>query len=149
MTENNAKPTRVESSKKLVPTNSATSLVTRIVSLPLLAWRKQHIMDRVSARDAITEGLGMEPDGHILTPDDLTAWGTDFPSNEYGGLFFLMDPGGLLCPSFMGEKPPAGMHGDHPEDKDSGAAFMTNTTGIPRPDRLDDVHALMRGGVDK
>jgi Type I phosphodiesterase / nucleotide pyrophosphatase len=102
-----------------------------------------------SARDAITAALNDEPLGHILSQDELTAWGCDFPQNEYGDLFYLMDPGHLLSPSFMGEKPLAGMHGYHPDHKDSVAAFMTNTQDTTTPARLDNMYALMRGEVDE
>ena len=100
--------------------------------------------DTPTAREAITTALNDEPHGHILSQDELTRWGCDFPENQYGDLFFLMDPGRLLCPSFMGEKSLAGMHGYHPDHKDSVAAFMTNVPDTTKPARLDDMYALMR-----
>ena len=104
--------------------------------------------DTPTARGAITAALNPELHGHILTQDELTAWGCDFPNTHYGDLFFLMDPGRLLCPSFMGDKPLAGMHGYHPDHKDSVAAFMTNVTDTAKPARLDDMHALMRAEAE-
>lgn len=95
------------------------------------------------ARDMISAELEREPRGHIMTPGEHSRWGCDFPGNAYGDLFFLMDPGVLLCPSFMGEKPLAGMHGYSPEDKDSIASFMTNVFDIEMPTRLDDMYRLM------
>ena len=59
-----------------------------------------------------------------------------------------MDPGWLLCPSFMGEKPLAGMHGYSPEDKDSVAAFMTNTPDNIQPAHLTDMCAAMKGEAE-
>lgn len=97
-----------------------------------------------TARDAIVNALEQEPFGHILSDDELAEWGCDFPEKEYGELFFLMDPGRLLCPSFMGEKSLAGMHGYHPDHKDSVAAFMTNVSDISKPVRLDDMYSLLR-----
>jgi hypothetical protein len=99
--------------------------------------------DNPRSRDQITTALNEESHGHTLTQDELTRWGCDFPENKYGDLFFLMNPGQLLCPSFMGEKPLAGMHGYSPEDKDSVAAFMTNAAEVSRPARLDDMRRLM------
>ena len=96
------------------------------------------------ARDLICAELEHEPRGHIVTSEELLRWGCDFPDHLYGELFFLMNPGILLCPSFMGEKPLAGMHGYSPEDKDSVAAFMTNVPGITMPRRLDDMYRLMQ-----
>jgi hypothetical protein len=101
-----------------------------------------------SARDTITAALNDEPHGHILSEQELVDWGCDFPDDRYGELIFLMDPGNLLCPSFMGEKPLAGMHGYHPGDKDSVAAFMTNVDDTPKPALLADMHALMRAEAE-
>lgn len=95
------------------------------------------------AKDLITAELGKESRGHILTQDELTRWGCDFPGNQYGEMFFLMHPGVLLCPSFMGQKPLAAMHGYSPEDKDSTAAFMTNAPDTAKPERLEDMCELM------
>ena len=59
-----------------------------------------------------------------------------------------MDPGVLICPSFMGDKPLAGMHGFAPEDAGSTAAFLSNVTLDSMPRRLDDMYRLMRAEVD-
>ena len=99
------------------------------------------------AKEKIVATLDQESLGHILTPEELIRWGCDFPENKYGELFFLMNPGHLLCPSFMGIKSLAGMHGYSPEDRDSIAAFMTNVSDVTEPARLDDMHALMRAEV--
>lgn len=96
------------------------------------------------AREKITQALSQEPHGHILSQEELARWGCDFPKNHYGDLIFLMNPGHLLCPSFMGEKPLAGMHGYDPDHEDSVAAFMSNVPDIPRPGGLNHMYALMR-----
>lgn len=95
------------------------------------------------AREQISAVLDAEPRGHILTPAELAAYGCDFPDNKYGEVFFLLQPGVLLCPSFMGETPLAGMHGYDPHDLDSLAMFASNVTPDPMPQGLSDVHALM------
>ncbi|MBX7255465.1 MAG: alkaline phosphatase family protein [Candidatus Hydrogenedentes bacterium] len=100
------------------------------------------------ARDAITAQLNEEAHGHILSQEVLARWGCDFPDNRYGDLIFLMDPGCLLCPSFMGEKPLVAMHGYDPEDKDSVATFMTNSQDAARPSHLVNMLALMRSEAD-
>ncbi len=100
------------------------------------------------ARDRITDALRGEPRGSILTPEQLAQLGCDFPENHYGEAFFLMNPGILLCPSFMGEKPLAAMHGYDPQHPDSTAAFMSNIPDTPRPRRLDNIFALMRNEAD-
>ena len=95
------------------------------------------------AEAAIRPVLEKEPLGDILSRETLHEWGCDFKNNRYGDLFFLMKPGVLLCPSFMGETHMAGMHGYAPDHKDSVAAFATNVALESPPQRLDDLYALM------
>ena len=52
----------------------------------------------------------------------------------------------LLCPSDMGERPIAGMHGYHPADADS-TAFFGSTETIAPPRRLDGLHDLLLGSA--
>jgi predicted AlkP superfamily pyrophosphatase or phosphodiesterase len=99
------------------------------------------------ARERIVEALRTEPHGRILTRADLAGYGCDFPDSKYGELFFLLDPGYLLCPSFMGETSLAGMHGFAPDHKDSIALFASNVVPDPMPQRLDDLYNLMRNEV--
>lgn len=101
-----------------------------------------------SAERIITEALGTIGQGRILGNEELHQWGTDFPNNRYGDMIFLLDPGVLLIPSHMGERPLAGMHGYEPEDKDSVASFSTNTDLSPLPKRLDDLYQLMKNETD-
>jgi hypothetical protein len=97
-----------------------------------------------NARGPIEAVLREEPRGHIMTGEELARYGCDFPDQRYGQLFFLLDPGVLLCPSHMGLKPLAAMHGYTPEDKDSVAAFMTNVEDIDKPAGLADMCALIK-----
>ncbi len=99
------------------------------------------------AETAIRAALEKEPLGDILSTETLREWGCDFKNNRYGDLFFLMKPGVLLCPSFMGETHLAGMHGYAPDDKDSIAAFGTNVELPAMPKRLDNLFALMQGEI--
>ena len=73
----------------------------------------------------------------------MADYGCDFPDKMYGELFYLMKPGMLLCPSFMGETSLSGMHGFDPYDKDSVAMLSSNVTPDPPAERLDDLYALM------
>lgn len=99
------------------------------------------------ARKRIEEALAHEPNGRILSDETLQAWGCDFPGRAYGELFFLTNPGRLLCPSFMGARPIAAMHGYDPFDKDSVAAFQTSVEDVELPARLDGVCDIMRREV--
>lgn len=98
-------------------------------------------------RDKIEAVLRAEPRGHILSDEQLAAFGCDFPGHRYGQLFFLLNPGVLLCPSHMGLKPLAAMHGYSPADDNSVAAFMTNAEDIAMPARLDDMFRVMQNSV--
>lgn len=91
----------------------------------------------------IREALAQEPKGRILDEATLHAWGADFPDRRYGELFFLMNPGILLCPSHMGVKPLAGMHGYEPEDPGSVASFFSTVPLADPPKALADLFGLM------
>ncbi len=95
------------------------------------------------AKTKIIEILEHEPLGRVLTQKDLEAYGCNFKGERYGNIFFLMNPGVLICPSFLGEKPLAGMHGYEPTDKDSLAMFASNSQPEVVPKRLDDLYRLM------
>jgi hypothetical protein len=96
-----------------------------------------------NARELISEALDEIPQGRIVPDAQLAEWGCDFPGHKYGELFFLLNPGVLLCPSYMGEKPLAAMHGYTPEHPSSVAAFMSSVPCDPAPGRLDDLYGLV------
>lgn len=101
-----------------------------------------------SAREAISTALSAIPEGHLMTEEEMAGYGCDFPDQQYGQLFFLLEPGYLLCPSFMGEKPLAGMHGYDPTHADSLASYLTNCPTSRLPRRLDDFYALMHEEIE-
>ncbi|MCF7942568.1 MAG: alkaline phosphatase family protein [Spirochaetia bacterium] len=102
-----------------------------------------------TAEEPIREVLQQVSCGTILSQQTLHSWGADFANNRYGDLIFLLDPGVLLIPSHMGERPLAGMHGYDPHDKDSVASFSTNTHLQNLPERLDDLYGLMKEEADR
>lgn len=85
--------------------------------------------------------------GRVLSDGELGELGCDFPNNKYGELIFLVDPGVLICPSFLGETHLAAMHGYHPNDKDSVAMIGSNHVLHPQPDGLADMYELIRAEV--
>ena len=97
---------------------------------------------------AIRTVLEKETKGKILSQEEMHEWGCDFKTNRYGDLFFLVNPGLLLCPSFLGETHLAGMHGYDPNDKDSIASFATNVELDTPPKRLDDLFGLMKKEIE-
>ena len=73
---------------------------------------------RPEARARVLAALGAEQGGRWLTETELASEGCSFPDHAYGDDIFLLDPGALLVPSYMGSRPLAAMHGyaaDHPD----------------------------------
>lgn len=64
-------------------------------------------------------------DGVIVTDDRLKEMQVFFDDYRFGKLIFLMKPGILINPSFMGLKVIPGMHGFDIEDKDSYSAILS------------------------
>jgi len=96
------------------------------------------------ARRSITALLGREPQGRVLNDTELAGYGIDFADHRFGELFFLMNPGVLLCPGDMGDRPIAGMHGYDPTHPDSVAFFGTTARHLTRlPNALTDLFSLM------
>ena len=79
-----------------------------------------------AARDAVRSALAAEPLGRWLTDDELRAEGALFEKREYGDDVFLLRPGALLVPSFMGSRPVAGMHGYDAKHPDMTALLASN-----------------------
>jgi hypothetical protein len=96
-----------------------------------------------TARADIRALLEETPGGRLLCEKQLAAYRCLFPGQKYGELFYLLDPGVLLCPSFMGETPLAGMHGYDPLHEDSVASFSTNTE-VQWPRDLKDLYSLIK-----
>lgn len=96
---------------------------------------------RREVRDALA-GLGA---GHWLTAEETARAGVRFPAGDYGDDVFLLDPGVLMLPSFMGATALAGMHGYDPAHPDMAALLACDH---PVPDgvaRLTDVRAFLAG----
>ncbi|HET7226301.1 MAG TPA: nucleotide pyrophosphatase, partial [Candidatus Eisenbacteria bacterium] len=68
------------------------------------------------------------------------AWGDDI---------FLLDPGVLLCPSFMGESPVAAMHGYDPAHADMAALLWSNRPIPPHVRHLTDVRGFLEAELDQ
>jgi hypothetical protein len=95
-------------------------------------------------RDAVTKVLNDESAGRILGDEELRALGCDFPRHRYGELFFLLNAGVLLCPSFLGLTPLKGMHGYHPSEPTARALFATNAREVAPPRGLTDLYAFFQ-----
>jgi len=100
------------------------------------------------AREKITAALEKMDCGRILPDEELESLGCLWPDRRFGELMFLLDAGVLMIPSFMGNKPIAGMHGYHPDDKDSYASFISSRVWSPEPECITDIYRLMKSAAD-
>lgn len=133
---------------------SLSSLRKQVESLPLQFGRDyaavfDSTMARFwflndEARRQITDLLVTQKNGRILSDQELRDYGCYFPDGKYGQLFFLLDPGVLLCPSHLGEAPLKGMHGYAPEDPDSWASLLSNVDPQISMQGLADLFQLMK-----
>jgi hypothetical protein len=96
-----------------------------------------------AARRRVMKLLDAEATGRVLSADDLEVLGCDFGDDRYGEVIFLLEPGYVFDPSFMGPWVPRGMHGYHPDHADSAAAYLSNTTAAIQPRHLTDLHDLI------
>ena len=103
-----------------------------------------------AAREKILSRLGELNCGRILQPEEKKKFGLDFSDNRYGDTVFLMNPGVVIEPSFMGNLGPEGMHGFDPEkDPYSFAAFLSNRIPESPIRTLADVNEVMRNWIDQ
>lgn len=78
------------------------------------------------AERKIRAALTPVEDGQFVTPEELTRMRVHFPDGKFGHAFFLMNPGVMINPSYMGLKVIPGMHGYHPQHRDSYATIASN-----------------------
>jgi hypothetical protein len=95
------------------------------------------------ARPAIEAVLADQDAGRTLGDAELASLGCDFPGRKYGELIWLVQPGALICPSFMGEAPLGGMHGYDPAHPASWAMHASNVRPDVAPASLQDMFGLM------
>lgn len=78
------------------------------------------------ARGKIHSILHDMSDGRILSDTELEEFGAYWQDGKFGELIFLTNPGVMIVPSHMGQKPLAGMHGYSPDDSSADAIFLSN-----------------------
>jgi len=79
-----------------------------------------------NARQRITEKLKTIEKGTILDDDELKRLKTYFADGKFGELFFIMDGGVMINPSFFGKNTIPGMHGYHPDETAANAMMVSN-----------------------
>lgn len=80
-----------------------------------------------NARVEIEKILRTVDSGTIVSDDELKDMHVFFEDRKFGELFFLMNPGILINPCYFGKDAIPGMHGFHPNDKDSPSLMFSST----------------------
>lgn len=101
-----------------------------------------------AAREAVRAALGAEPAGRWLAADELAREGASFARQEYGEDIFLLRPGALLVPSFMGSRPVAGMHGYDAAHPDMSALLASNRPLPAEVTHLAHLRGFLEGELD-
>ena len=95
------------------------------------------------AKTSIQKFLNDSARGRILADRELKEMGVYFPDHKFGEDIFMMNSGEQICPSFMGEKFTAGLHGYHPSDKDSYAQICGNSKLRSDLKSIKDIYKVM------
>lgn len=74
--------------------------------------------------------------GRMLQRDELMRLGCFFEDGAYGNHIFLLSPGLMIVPSFMGTYRVASMHGYDPDDRFSKGCMMSNQTDAGLPESI-------------
>ena len=81
--------------------------------------------------------------GGWVSPEQMCKWHCNFSDQRFGDAIFLMQPGWLITPSYMGLNAIPGMHGYDPAHKDS-KAFLISNRQIPEHVRsITDLRSIM------
>jgi hypothetical protein len=80
--------------------------------------------------------------GRILSDADKAELGLRFKTNEYGEIIFVMNPGHLVVPSYVGSSAPKAMHGFHPSDEYSRACFLSSKELDSPPHHIRDLFSF-------
>ena len=96
-----------------------------------------------TARVKIQKVLENAKEGSIIGHDELKQMHVYFEGNRFGEMFFLTNPGTLINPSYFGLKVIPGMHGFHPDDKDSNALMFSSTTIDKNIQSITDIRKVM------
>ena len=94
------------------------------------------------AREAVRGALAGAR-GRWLDQAELERAGLQFADHAYGEEIFLLDPGVLMVPSFMGRSPLRAMHGYDPSHPDMAALLWSNRPVPERVGHLRDVKAFL------
>jgi hypothetical protein len=101
-----------------------------------------------AARDAVRTALESMGRGRWLSTSDLRAHGADFADHRYGEDVFLLDPGVIAVPSYMGSAPLAAMHGYDPAHPDMAGVLASNRPLPADLTHLQQLRAFLESELD-
>lgn len=96
-----------------------------------------------NAKTQITNLLKDLTFGKIVEDEELKQMHVFFENRKFGELFFLTNPGILINPSYFGLKAIPGMHGFHPDHKDSYALMFSSTNIASNINSITDIRKVM------
>jgi hypothetical protein len=97
-----------------------------------------------AVRRTVETWLQGRPEGRILDEAYLRRCRVFFPNCRYGELFFLLQSGTILAPSYMNRGFVRGMHGYAPEAPDSSACLLSTHAPSRPVKRLSDLNSLLQ-----
>ena len=100
------------------------------------------------ARSLVREALGPALHGRWLTPAERMAAGVSVDGDAWGEDVFLLDPGMLLVPSFVGRAPLAAMHGYDPAHPDMAALLWSNRPVPAHVRHIADVRGFLESELE-
>jgi hypothetical protein len=102
-----------------------------------------------TAREKIEQVLNGISGGAIVSEQELKNMHVYFEDGRFGELFYLMNPGLLITPCYMGLKSIPGMHGYHPHDKDSYAMIASNNVLPDDLFSITDIRSVMERELNR
>lgn len=100
------------------------------------------------AREQVRAALPDGADGRWLDDAALEREGCRFAAHDYGEDVYLLAPGRLMVPSFMGSQPVRAMHGYDPAHRDMAALLYANRPLPAVVRHLRDVRAFLEAELD-
>jgi hypothetical protein len=101
-----------------------------------------------AAREPVRASLAGLGGGRWLEREELAWHQVPRDAGEWGEDVFLLDPGVLMVPSFMGRNPLAAMHGYDPAHPDMAALLWSNRPVPASVRHLTDVRAFLESELD-
>ncbi len=97
----------------------------------------------VETRIRLSERLNQTGWGRVMSDEELETYGCRFEDGSYGQVIYLLTPGRLIVPSFMGSETIAAMHGYDPDDRFSKGCFMSNEPSDRCPGSILDLKSYL------